>query len=86
MRDDPLDAARQFRIQAYERVGLQLRQCQVFGVIGRGPSQLIRQLPGPTPEHGIAEEPDRHPPDAGQAEARDVGRDLAPLDGLVQSR
>jgi hypothetical protein len=47
---------------------------------------LIRQVLGPTPEHGIAKEPDRHPPDAGEAVARNVGRDLAPLDGLVQSR
>src|SRR5439155_25142335 len=37
-------------------------------------------------EHGVAEEPDRQPPDAGEALARDVGGDLAPLDGLVQSR
>jgi hypothetical protein len=43
-------------------------------------------VPAPTPEHGVAKEPDRHPPDAGEAVARDVGRDLAPLDGLVQSR
>jgi hypothetical protein len=40
----------------------------------------------PRPEHGVAGEPDWHPPDAGEASARDVGRDLAPLDGLVQSR
>ncbi|CAN5850778.1 hypothetical protein BH24CHL6_BH24CHL6_12230 [soil metagenome] len=44
------------------------------------------QVPGPTPEHGVAEEPVRHTPDAGEAVARDVGRDLAPLDGLVPSR
>jgi hypothetical protein len=36
--------------------------------------------------HGVAEEPDRQPLDAGQALARDVGRDLAPLDGLVLGR
>src|SRR5207245_156399 len=76
----------QFRVQGYERVCLQLSECNVLGVVGRGPSQLIRQLPGPTLEHGVAEEPDAHPPDAGEAVARDVGRDLAPLDCLVQSR
>src|SRR6266566_1390874 len=85
-RDDPFDAARQFRVQGYERVCLQLSECDVLGVVRRGPSQLIRQFPGSTPEHGVAEEPDRHLPDAGEAVARDVGRDLAPLDGLVQSR
>ena len=85
-RDDPLDAARQVRVQGDERVRLQLGECDVLGVVGRGPSQPIRQVPGPAPEHGVAEEPDRHPPDAGEAVARDVGRDLAPLDGLVQGR
>src|SRR5256885_6834484 len=84
-RDDPFDAARQFRVQGYERVCLQLSESNVFGAVGRGPSQLIRQVPGPTPEHGVAEEPDRHPPDAGEAVARDVGRDLAPLDCPVLS-
>src|SRR5215207_1894801 len=84
--DDPFDAARQFRVKGYERVCLQLRECNVFGVVGRGPSQLIRQVPGPAPEHGVAEEPDLHPPDAGEAVARDVGWELTPLDGLVQSR
>ena len=85
-RDDPFDAARQLRVPGYEGVCLQLRERNVLGVVGRGPSQLIRQVPGPTPEHGVAEEPDRHPPDAGEALAGDVGRDLAPLDGLVQRR
>src|SRR6266496_4254070 len=85
-RDDPFDAAREFRVQGYERLCLQLSKCDVLGVVGRGPSQLISQLPGPTPEHGVAEEPDRHPPDTSKAVARDVGRDLAPLDGLVQCR
>jgi hypothetical protein len=65
-----------------ERVCLQLSERNVLGVVGRGPSQLIPQVPGPTPEHGIAEEPDRHPTDAGEEVTRDVGRDLAPLDGL----
>ena len=63
-RDDPFDAARQFRVQGYERVGLQLSECNVLGVVGRGPSQLIRQFPSPTPEYGIAKEPDGHPSDA----------------------
>ena len=85
-RDDPFDAARQFRVQGYERVCLQLSECDVLGVVGRGPSQLIRQLPGPTSEHGVAEKPDFHPPDAREVFARDVGWDLAPLDGFVQSR
>src|SRR5207249_11551041 len=84
--DDPFDAAGQFRVQGYERVCLQLSERDVLGVVGRGPSQLIRQVPGPTPQHGVAKEPDRHPPYAGEAVARDVGGDLAPLDGLVQSR
>ena len=41
-RDDSFDAARQFCVQRYERVCLQLGECDVFGVVGRGPSQLIR--------------------------------------------
>jgi hypothetical protein len=43
--DDPFDAARQFRVQGYERVCLQLSERNIFGVVGRGPSQLIRQGP-----------------------------------------
>src|SRR6267143_6595548 len=62
-RDDAFDTARQFRVQSYESVRLQLGECNVLGVVGRGPSQPIRQLPSPTPEYGIAKEPDRHPSD-----------------------
>src|SRR6267378_3549067 len=62
-RDDTFDTARQFRVQSYESVRLQLSECNVLGVVGRGPSQPIRQLPSPTPEYGIAKEPDRHPSD-----------------------
>ena len=76
-RDDLFNAAREFRVQGDERVCLQLSECYVLGVVGRGPSQLARQVPGPTPEHSVAEEPDRHPPDAGEAVERDVRRDLA---------
>jgi hypothetical protein len=85
-RDDSFDAARELRVQGHERVCLQLSQRDVFRVVGRGPSKLIRDLPGSAPEHGVAEEPDRHPPDASEVVARDVCRDLAPLHGLVQSR
>src|SRR6266566_888287 len=85
-RDDPFDAARQFRVQGYQRVCLQLSECDVLGVVSRGPSQLIRQVPGPTLEDGVAREPDLHPPDTGEAFVRDIGRDLASLDGLVQGR
>jgi len=84
--NDPFDGAFQLRVQGYERVCLQLSQCDVLGAIGRCPSQLIRQVPGPTSEDGIAEEPYRHPPDTHQAVEPDVGRDLAGLDRLVQER
>ena len=53
--DDPFDPARQLRVQGYERVGLQLSERHVLGVVGRGPSQLTRQIPRPAPEHGVAE-------------------------------
>ena len=65
---------------------MQLSECNVLGVVRLGPSELIGQVPGPTPEHGVSEEPNRHPPDAGEAVARDVGRDLTPVGGLVQGR
>jgi hypothetical protein len=84
--DDPFDVARQGRVEGYECVCLQLSECNVLGVVGRGPSQLIREFPGSTPENGVAAEPDRHPPDAGKVVAGDVGCDLASLDGLVQGR
>jgi hypothetical protein len=85
-RDDPFDAVRQFSVQGYERVCLQQGERNVLGVVGRGPSQLIRDFPGPTPEHRVAEEPDLHPPDAGEMFARDFGWDLPALDGLVEGR
>ena len=50
------------------------------------PAQLIRELPGPPTQHGVAQEPDLHPPDAREALACDVCGKLASLDGLVQSR
>jgi hypothetical protein len=37
-------------------------------------------------EHGVAEQPDRQTTDAGEPIARDVGGDLAALDGFVQGR
>ena len=48
------------------------------------PTQLIRHFPGPSPEHGVSEQPDRHALDASEMLARDVGLKLASLDGLVQ--
>jgi hypothetical protein len=85
-RDDPFDAPRQFRVEGHERVRLQQRQCDVLGVVRRRPAELIRQLSGAAPEHGVTEEPDRHSPDALEVIAGEIGGDLAPLDGLVQSR
>ena len=85
-RDDPFEAARQFRVQGYEGVCLQLGERDVLGIVSRRPSQLVREFPRPTLEHGVAEQSDPHPPDVGEVVARDVGRDLAPLDSLVQSR
>ena len=84
--DDPFHPPCQVGVQGYQGVCLQLSECNVLSVVGLGPPQLLGDVPGPTPEHGVAEEPDRHPPDAREAVARDVGRDLAPPDGLVQSR
>src|SRR5215208_3022162 len=85
-RDDSFDAAGQLRVKGYEGVGLQLGKSNVLGVVGRAPSQLLRQVPGTTPQHCVAEEPDRHLADSGEALPRDVGLKLASLDGLVQNR
>src|SRR5215208_7995092 len=57
---DPFHPARQLRVQGYERVCLQLRECNGLGVVGLGPAQLLRDVPGPTPQHGVAEQADRH--------------------------
>jgi hypothetical protein len=76
----------QFWIQGHEGVGLQLGEGDVLGVIGLGPAQLLGDLPGPAPEHGVAEEADRDRPDAVQPVEGDVARELAPVDGLVQHR
>jgi hypothetical protein len=40
------------------------RECDVLGVVGLGPPQPLGEVPGPTPEHGVAEEADRHGPDS----------------------
>ena len=73
-------------VQRHERVCLELRERDVFGVERLRPAELIRHLPGPTPEDGVAEEPDRHALDAGKVLASGVGRELAALDGLVEDR
>ncbi len=52
--DDPFHPARQSRVQGYERFCLQLSECNVLGVVGLGPPQLLGEVPGPTPEHGVA--------------------------------
>ena len=85
-RNDPLDAARQLRIQRDERVCLEQREREVLGVVRLRPAQLIRYLPGATSEHGVAKKPDRHLPYTGESLACDIGRELAPLHSLVQSR
>ena len=53
------------------------------GLVGRGPAQPIGEVPSSAPEHRVAEKLDRHPPDAAEMLAGDVGWELAPLDGLV---
>ena len=82
--DDALDAARQLRVERNERVRLQLRARDVLGVVGRRPAELFCDVPGPAAEHGVAEEPDRHLPDALDTVACNLGGDLAALDGLVE--
>ena len=81
----PFLSARQLGVQGDERVRLQLGECDVLGVVGRGPPQLLGDIPGPTPEHGVAEEADRHRPDAGEPVDGDIRRDLARVNGLVQA-
>ena len=78
--------SRQFRVQGYERVCLQLSECNVLGVVGLGPAQLLGEVPGPTTEHGVAEEADRHSPDAGEPVEGDIRWDLAPVHCLVEGR
>src|SRR5258708_6241589 len=43
--DDSLDAPRQLRVERDVGIRLQLRERDVFGVVGRGPAQLIRDVP-----------------------------------------
>jgi hypothetical protein len=83
---DPFHSARQLGVQGDERVRLQLGECDVLGVVGRGPPQLLGDIPGPTPEHCVAEEADRQRPDAGEPVDGDIRRDLARVNGLVQGR
>src|SRR5262249_170631 len=85
-RDNPAHAARQLRVARDERIRLELCKREVLGVIGRRPAELIGDIPGSAPEDGVAEEADRHPPNAREALARDLGGEVAPLDGLVKRR
>jgi integrase-like protein len=85
-RDDASDLAHQLRVHRDERVCLQLRERQVFGLVGRGPAQLICEVPCPVPQHRIAKQPDRHLPEAGEVLTRDVGCELAAMNGFVQHR
>ena len=82
----PFDPACQVVVQGDERVRLQLREREVLGVVGLGPSQLVGEVPGPAAEHGVAEEADRQRPDAGEPVEGDLRRELALLHGLVQGR
>ena len=81
-----MKAESELPVQGDERVRLEQGEGHVLGVVRRSPPQLICQVSGATPEHCVTEEPDRHPIDADEAVARDIGRDLAPLNGLMQSR
>jgi hypothetical protein len=83
---DPFHPTRQLGVQGDERICLQLREGNVLGVVGLGPPQLLGEVPGPTPEHGVAEEADRHGPDAGEPVEGNIRRDLTPVHGLVQGR
>src|SRR2546426_5320616 len=82
--DDPFQPARQLGVQGYERVCLQLSERNVLGVVGLGPPQPLGEVPGPTPEHCVAEEADRYSPDAGEPVEGDIRRHLALVHGLVQ--
>jgi hypothetical protein len=50
------------------------------------PNQLLGELPSPAAEHGVAEEADRHRPDAGQPVEGGIRRDLTRVDGLMKGR
>ena len=84
--DDALHLASQFRVEGYEGVCLQLREGDVLGPVGLGPPQLLSNLPGVPSQHSVAEEPDRHRPDALEPLDGNLGFDLASVRGLVQSR
>jgi hypothetical protein len=84
--DDPLHPARQIGVEGDERVCLQLRECDVLGVVGLGPPQPLGKVPGPTPEHRVAEEADRHGTDAREPVEGDIQWNLALVHGLVQGR
>jgi hypothetical protein len=84
--DDPFDLAHQLGVEGDERIRLQLGECDVLGVVGLGPPQPVGELPGPTPEDGVAEEADRQRPDAGEPVEGDIRRDLALVHGLVKGR
>jgi hypothetical protein len=76
----------QVGVQGDERVGLQLCEGEVLGLVGLGPAQLVGEVPGSAAEDGVAEEADRHGPDAGELVEGGLGREPAPMDGLVQGR
>jgi hypothetical protein len=83
-RDEVAHAFQPTLVRAHERALLELGERDVLGFVRRGQIQLLRHVPGPTPEQGVAEEPDLHPIDVCEPLAGDLGGDLAPPDGLVQ--
>jgi len=86
--DDPPSVARQRAVMGDERICLQPCEGKVFGVIGGCPAQLVRQVPGHAPEHGVTEEPDLHSrrSDLGEEITRVLVGDLAAMNRLVQRR
>ena len=73
-------------IERYEAALEQLRERDVFGVVGLGPSELVGDLPGDLDETGGLSDLDRGFQDSGEHRSRSVRSKLPSPCHLVQNR
>jgi hypothetical protein len=71
-------------VEGHERVRLEQRERDVLRVVGLRPPELSGDLPGPPPEHRVAEKAYRHAVDACEPVASDLFRDVAAVHRLVK--
>jgi hypothetical protein len=78
--------ARQPGVERDEGICLQLSQCQVLRDVGFCPTQLLGEVPCPSPKHSITQETDRQCSDAREPVQSDIRGQISPLYRFVHGR